>query len=136
MEQLDWQFLERILKFGIVGSISFVIDFGTTYFCKERLKVNKFIANAIGFVISVIVNFSLNKYWTFNTTTSNYGVEFIKFIAITSFALIINSILIYLFNSKIKMNFYLSKLIAVFIVMFFNYSMHSIYTFNVQTAVE
>jgi putative flippase GtrA len=28
------------------------------------------------------------------------------------------------------MNFYFSKLIAVFIVMFFNYSMNSLYTFS------
>lgn len=134
MNTLDWAFVERILKFGVVGSLCFVIDFGTTYVCKERLRLNKFIANAIGFIISVMVNYTLNKYWTFQATNSATGVEFLKFIAITSFALIINSIIIYLLNVKIKMNFYLCKLVAVFVVMFFNYSMHSLYTFAQNTS--
>jgi putative flippase GtrA len=127
---LDWIFIERLVKFGIVGSISFVIDFGLTYFGKEKLKLNKFIANTIGFIFSVGVNFMLNKYWTFQSMDTNFGVQFAKFITIASFALIINSIIIYLLNVKIRMNFYFSKLIAVFIVMFFNYSMNTLYTFT------
>lgn len=127
---IDWIFIERLLKFGVVGSISFVIDFSLTYFGKEKLKLNKFVANTIGFVFSVWVNFLLNKFWTFQSMDTNLGLQFAKFVTIASFALIINSIIIYLLNVKIRMNFYFSKLIAVFIVMFFNYSMNTLYTFT------
>lgn len=125
--------VERLIKFGIVGTLSFIIDFGITFFCKEKLKLNKFIANALGFIVSVIINFSINKIWTFQSTGGDIELQFIKFISITSFALIINSIIIYILNVKIRLNFYLSKLIAVFIVMFYNYSMHALFTFNADT---
>ena len=127
---IDKNFIERILKFGTVGAISFVIDFSLTYFCKEKLKFNKFVANAIGFIVSVIVNFTLNRLWTFQSTSSEIGVEFVKFIAIASFALLLNTIIIYLLNVKIRLNFYISKAMAVFLVMFYNYSMNALFTFT------
>lgn len=128
--QIDWILIERLVKFGTVGSISFVIDFGLTYYCKERLKLNKFVANAIGFLVSVCFNFMLNKYWTFHSIQSDFGMQFAKFMTIACFSLIFNTFIVYLLHSKIRMNFYLSKMIAVFCGMFFNYSMNSLYTFT------
>jgi putative flippase GtrA len=128
--QVSWDLIERIAKFGIVGGFCFVIDFSITYYLKEKSKVYKFVANASGFIVSVIVNFMLNKYWTFKASNIDATTQFVKFITIASFALMINSVIIYLLNVKIRMNFYLSKIIAVFIVMFFNYSMQALFTFN------
>jgi|JI9StandDraft_1071089.scaffolds.fasta_scaffold169546_2 putative flippase GtrA len=130
MQWLDREFIERIAKFGTVGLLCFFIDFGLTYFFKEKLKFNKFTANAIGFLVSVIVNFTLNRIWTFQSNTADIETQFMKFISIASFALVINSVIIYLLNVKIRFNFYLSKLIAVFIVMFYNYSMNALFTFT------
>lgn len=130
MGSLDQAFIFRILKFGTVGLISFVIDFGLTYIFKEKLKFNKFLANTIGFLISAIFNFTLNRMWTFESHAGDIELQFIKFISIASFALILNSIIIYLLNVKIRFNFYLSKLVAVFVVMFYNYSMNALFTFT------
>jgi putative flippase GtrA len=130
MQLLDGEFIERIAKFGTVGLLCFFIDFGLTYLFKEKLKFNKFTANSIGFLVSVIVNFTLNRIWTFQSNTADIETQFMKFISIASFALVINSVIIYLLNVKIRFNFYLSKLIAVFIVMFYNYSMNALFTFT------
>lgn len=127
---LDREFIERILKFGTVGAFSFIIDFGLTYFCKEKLRFNKFIANATGFIVSVIINFTLNRLWTFQAHGSAIELQFIKFLTIASFALILNSTIIYILNTKIRLNFYISKFIAVFVVMFYNYSMNALITFS------
>lgn len=130
MQFVDREFIERILKFGTVGMISFIIDFGLTYFLKEKLKQNKFIANSTGFIISATVNFIINRHWTFSSTEHDLLVQFSKFLTIASFGLLLNTVIIYILNTKIRLNFYLSKLIAVFIVMFYNYSMQALFTFN------
>lgn len=127
---LDLEFVTRLLKFGMVGAFCFVIDFGLTYFSKEKMRINKFIANSFGFCVSVICNFTLNRIWTFHSVSKDIELQFVKFIAIASFGLILSTILIYLLNEKIRMNFYLSKMVAVFIVMFYNYSMNSYFTFT------
>jgi putative flippase GtrA len=127
---LDQDFIYRILKFGTVGFFCFFIDFGLTYVFKEKLKLNKFTANTIGFLTSAVVNFTLNRMWTFESDSHDIEMQFIKFISIASFALILNSVIIYLLNVKIRFNFYLSKLLAVFFVMFYNYSMNALFTFT------
>ncbi len=127
---LDQDFIYRILKFGTVGFFCFFIDFGLTYVFKEKLKFNKFTANTIGFLTSAVVNFTLNRMWTFESDSHDIEMQFIKFISIASFALILNSVIIYLLNVKIRFNFYISKLMAVFFVMFYNYSMNALFTFT------
>ena len=127
---LDQDFIYRILKFGTVGCFCFFIDFGLTYVFKEKLKFNKFTANTIGFLTSAVVNFTLNRMWTFESSSHDIEMQFVKFISIASFALILNSVIIYLLNVKIRFNFYISKLMAVFFVMFYNYSMNALFTFT------
>jgi putative flippase GtrA len=130
MQFVDREFIERILKFGSVGAFTFIIDFGLTYFLKEKLNQNKFIANSTGFIVSATVNFIINRYWTFNSLEHDMLVQFTKFLTIASFGLLLNTVIIYILNTKIRLNFYVSKLIAVFIVMFYNYSMQALFTFS------
>lgn len=126
---LNQAFIFKIIKFGIVGFLGFVIDFGLTYVFKEKLKMNKFVANALGFLISALVNFTVNRIWTFENHNPDLAMQFGKFMAIASVALMLNSLIIYILNGKIRINFYVSKIIAVLFVMFYNFIMNSLFTF-------
>lgn len=126
---LNQAFILKIIKFGIVGFLGFVIDFGLTYIFKEKLKMNKFVANALGFLISAVVNFTVNRMWTFQNHNPDLALQFGKFMAIASVALMLNSLIIYILNGKIRINFYVSKIIAVLFVMFYNFIMNSLFTF-------
>jgi len=42
----------KFVKFGVVGFSGVIVDFGFTYICKEWLKIQKYIANAVGFTIA------------------------------------------------------------------------------------
>jgi putative flippase GtrA len=126
---LNQAFIFKIIKFGIVGFLGFVIDFGLTFVFKEKLKMNKFMANAMGFLISAVVNFTVNRIWTFENHNPDLAMQFGKFMAIASVALMLNSFIIYILNGKIRINFYVSKIIAVLFVMFYNFIMNSLFTF-------
>jgi putative flippase GtrA len=58
----------KMLKFGTVGFIGMLWDFLITFLLKEKLKLNKYLANSIGFTCAVINNFILNLYWTFQVS--------------------------------------------------------------------
>jgi putative flippase GtrA len=126
---LNQAFIFKIIKFGIVGFLGFVIDFGLTFVFKEKLKMNKFVANALGFLISALVNFTVNRMWTFENHNPDLALQLGKFMAIASVALMLNSLIIYILNGKIRINFYVSKIIAVLFVMFYNFIMNSLFTF-------
>lgn len=51
----------KFLKFGAIGFSGVFVDFGVTYAFKELLGVDKFIANAIGFITASSGNYALNR---------------------------------------------------------------------------
>jgi putative flippase GtrA len=126
---LDKVFLLKFIKFCMVGFSGIFVDFGTTYFFKEVLKVQKYVANAIGFTLAATTNYFLNRIWTFNSHNPQILQEFSRFFIIALIGLGINSAIIWLLNGKFKINFYLSKLIATLIVTLWNFLINAYFTF-------
>lgn len=123
-------FDNRIIKFGIVGLGGMVIDFSITWICKEKLKLNKYLSNSFGFCGAVINNFFFNRYWTFNSTGHDLEGQFAKFLLVSLSGLAINNLLLYLMVKKANVNFYLSKLVVIGLVFFWNYFINILFTFN------
>ena len=69
-----WNIRWQLLKFGAVGSVNTVIDFGL-YFLLTRyvglFSVHYLWANAIAFYIANLNSFIWNKHWTFNKNEPN-----------------------------------------------------------------
>lgn len=119
----------KFLKFGVVGCLGTAIDFGLTYVCKEWLKIPKFAANAIGFVVAATNNYILNRIWTFQSHESEVGIEYIKFFGVSLIGLGINTAILYLLNEKLKWNFYLSKVGATGVTLVWNFLANYLFTF-------
>ena len=122
-------FILKFLKFCVVGVSGTAIDFGLTWFFKEIVKIPKFIANAIGFVVAATNNYILNRIWTWGSTSEQVGVEYVKFFTVSLIGLGINTLILYIFNEKLKWNFYLSKVIATGVVMLWNFFANNFFTF-------
>lgn len=122
--------LLKFLKFGFVGFSGLFVDFGITYFLKEKLKVEKFISNSIGFCIAATSNYILNRTWTFNSTNPKVMLEFSEFFIISLFGLGLNLLILWILTSKFKWNFYLSKLFAILFVTLWNFGANMLYTFR------
>ena len=120
----------KMLKYCLVGLTGMIIDFSSTWLMKEKVKINRFVANSIGFTIAAISNYLLNKSWTFHSQNNNVTVEFARFFGIALVGLVINNMIIYLMNDKLKLNFYLSKLIAIGIVTAWNFLLNYRFTFT------
>ncbi|HRZ98228.1 MAG TPA: GtrA family protein [Paludibacter sp.] len=127
---IDKVIFYKLIKFCIVGFSGMIIDFGITWLLKEKVKINKYIANSTGFIMAASSNYFLNRFWTFNSQNSHIVTEYLSFVCISIIGLLINNLIVYLFSDKLKFNFYLSKLIAVFIVTFWNFGMNYLITFS------
>ncbi len=119
----------KFLKFGVVGFSGMVVDFGLTYLCKEKLRIQKYVANAIGFTSAATSNYILNRIWTFNSHNPEIALEYGRFLGISIIGLLINTLVIYLLVSKTRTNFYLAKLVAIVIVTIWNFVVNLNYTF-------
>ena len=118
----------KIIKFGVTGAVGMLIDFGVTWLCREKLKWNKYIANTTGFSLAATNNFIINRNWTFKSVNPNWHLEFEKFLVFSLIGLALNNLFVFLFNDKLKLNFYVSKLAATVLVFIWNFM--SNYYFN------
>ena len=120
----------QFIKFCVVGGTGVVVDFGITFLFKEKLKLNKYIANSLGFMAAASTNYLLNRWWTFRSHDPEVAQQYVQFVGISAIGLILNNIIIYLLNDKARLNFYLSKLIAIGLVTLGNFFMNYYFTFT------
>jgi len=120
----------KFLKFCIIGFSGMLIDFGTTWLLKEKVKINKYIANSCGFTLAASSNYLWNRIWTFRSQNNHIGTEYLSFFAISLIGLGLNNLIVWILSDKLKWNFYLSKIVAVGIVTFWNFGMNFLFTFH------
>ena len=70
--------IEQFLKFCAVGGSGVFVDFGITYACKEWLRLNKYVANSLGFLCAATTNYILNRIWTFHNENPDIAGEMIS----------------------------------------------------------
>jgi putative flippase GtrA len=130
VEQIPTEIILKLIRYAIVGFTGIGIDFSITYLFKEYIKVSKYIANSLGFCTAVMTNYLLNRYWTFKAENADIFIQFGTFLGVCLIGLAINNIIIYILNEKLKLNFYISKVIAIIVVVFWNFFVNYYYTFR------
>jgi putative flippase GtrA len=120
----------KFLKFGVVGLSGVVVDFGITWLCREKLRLNQYIANSTGFSCAVISNYVLNRIWTFESHDPAIATQFGKFLVVALVGLGMNNGIIYVLNERYKVSFYPSKLFATGVVMVWNFVANYFFTFH------
>jgi len=127
---LTTSFILKFLKFAAVGFSGLLVDYTFTYIFKEFLKVQKYIANSIGFTIAASTNYILNRVWTFESDNPDIAVEYTEFLVISIIGLGINNLILWLIVSRLKINFYLAKFFAICVVTLWNFLANFFITFN------
>lgn len=127
---IDKLFILKFLKFGVVGFSGVFVDFGITWLCKEKIRLNKYLSNAIGFICAATSNYVLNRIWTFQSENAEVATEYGKFMLVSAIGLGINSLTLYLLTDKLKWNFYLSKIFAIGVATLWNFFANLLFTFK------
>jgi putative flippase GtrA len=120
----------KLVKFGAVGVSGMVVDFGITWVCREKLKLNQYVANSLGFGCAVVNNYLLNRMWTFESHDPELAWQFGKFLAVALVGLALNNGIIWLLNERRSVRFYTAKLIATCVVMLWNFGANYTFTFS------
>lgn len=126
---IDKLLISKFIKFGVVGCSGMIIDFGTTYLCKEKLRLNKYLSNCIGFILAATSNYFLNRIWTFESHKEEIAVQYMQFMVVSTIGLGVNSLVLYVLTDRMKWNFYLSKFVAIAITTIWNFLGNLLFTF-------
>jgi len=112
--------INQILKFGVVGGIAFVIDYGILFLLAKVIGLNELLSAAISFIISLTFNYFLSTKWVFEAKKQT-PKEVIIFVLLSVVGLGINELLIYLGTKKLGIDVMIVKLFATAIVMVYNF---------------
>lgn len=89
--------MEQILKFGVVGFLCFLIDFGITTGLANIFGVHYLISKFLGFVVSAVVNYILSIKFVFtHKKEMDKSKEFTVFLILSAIGLVINEVVMYL----------------------------------------
>lgn len=122
--------LLKLTRFGVVGFTGLCIDFSITWVCKEKLSLNKFVANTCGFTVAVVNNFILNRIWTFQSTNRLWQLEFARFAGFALIGLVLNNLLLWFFNERLHVRFYVAKAAAIACVFAWNFLSNFLFNFH------
>ena len=122
-------FILKFFKFGAVGLSGLLVDYAFTYLFKEIFKVQKYVANSIGFTIAATSNYVLNRIWTFESDNPEIISEYSSFLIISLIGLGLNNLILWMIVSRFKINFYLAKFFAICVVTLWNFFANFFITF-------
>lgn len=118
----------QVFRFGIVGGLAFLIDYGILLVLKEIFHIHYLWAAAIAFAISTVFNYWLSVTWVFTEKVERKKTtELAVFVFLSIIGLVINLLCMWLFTDIVHIDYKLSKIAATAIVMIFNFITRKIF---------
>ena len=109
---------EQIMKFGVVGVIATLIDWGIFAICTRIFHIHYAISNIIGFSISVIFNYWASVKWVFDVDKEKDSKRnFVLFIIFSVIGLGLNELIFHNLTESllIVINFLLSNVYFIYL---------------------
>ncbi len=120
--------IAQFMKFGVVGAIAFVIDFGLLALLTSGFGVNYLISATISFTASVVFNYFASMRYVF---THRDGLsrrrEFIIFVVLSVIGLGINNVLMWVGVEFLHWFYLVVKIFATAVVMIWNFVTRKIF---------
>lgn len=120
--------LAQFMKFGVVGVIAFVIDYGLLALLTELFGINYLVSATISFTASVVFNYVASMRYVF---THKEGMsrrrEFVIFVVLSVVGLLINNGCMWAGVELLGVHYLLTKIVATAIVMIWNFVTRKIF---------
>lgn len=120
--------LRQLMRFGIVGLISFGIDYSLLFLLTEVGGLQYLFSGGISFSISVVVNYLLSMRFVFQPRkNASKASEFILFLFLSITGLGLTEILMWVGVEILQCHYMISKIVVTGIVMTYNFVTRKIF---------
>jgi len=117
-----------------------LLDYTVMILCTELLHIHYTISIAIGGVIGAVLNFSVNRYWTFTDNKANQspvGFQLVKFVFVVAGSIALKSSGTYLFTNWLKLDYKITRIMVdILVSLGFNYVLQKYWVFRKPTVKE
>lgn len=116
------QLVAQFMKFGVVGTIAFLIDYGTMIFLTEVFGIPYLISATISFIVSVIFNYIASMRYVFSHKEGmSKTKEFVIFVVLSAIGLGINDLGMWFGVEILGIDYRITKILATAVVTVWNF---------------
>jgi len=120
--------LAHFIRYSLVSGVALAVDVSVLVIGYKVLSMNYLVATTLGFMVGVVVNYSLSILWVFSDSRfSRRSVEFTLTAGIAAAGLVINDAMMWLFVEKLAVYYLVAKLVAATTVFFWNFVIRKYY---------
>jgi putative flippase GtrA len=123
----------------VTGGLAFFVDFGLFALCLYLLDWHYLLANLVGLVAGLVLNYALSILWVFTackrTLEKKKVAEFTLFTLVGIAGVGINQLLMYLMVDGLDLNEMLSKMVAAILVLMWNFGARKLILFKKKKEV-
>ncbi|HET6785393.1 MAG TPA: GtrA family protein [Erysipelotrichaceae bacterium] len=120
--------IAQLMKFVVVGGLSFVLDFIIYYVLTNFFSVYYLVAGFFSFSLSLIFNYLMSMKFVFKSKDDLKKThEFAIFVVLSVMGLGLNLLSLYILVDVFKMNDLIAKVFVAGIVMIFNFVTRKIF---------
>jgi len=118
-------------KYAVAGGVAFVFDFFSLYLLTNFLHIHYLTSAAISYMLGSAVHYVLSILFIFGSRSfENRTLEFTIFALIGLVGLGLNEGIMWVFTGKLGFYYLYSKLIATFVIFFWNFSTRKLILFR------
>ncbi|HMV15403.1 MAG TPA: GtrA family protein [Chitinophagales bacterium] len=131
---------KSLLVFGKAQVSAFIgglVDYGVMVFCVELLFINLKYSIAIGGIIGAVINFSINKYWTYQSKKPSLTSQLIKFYIVVAGSIYLKSNGTYILTHLLQIDYKITRIMVDLVVSIgFNFMLQKYWVFRTTTLTE
>ncbi len=124
-----WDNKKLMFKYAAVGAMSAVVDFGVLFVLTDWFGVYYLVSATASFILSAIVNYTLNRNWTFRSNGQRRKQVPI-FLTIAILGILLNNNIMYVSVEHWHLHYLWAKVIAAAIVTIWNFFGNKYLTFK------
>ncbi len=119
----------QMLRYGIVGATGAVVDLVALYFLTEFVGWHYLLSATLAFIFSALLNFYLNRVWTFRVL-ADPKKQLVIFAFVSVSGLLLNNCILYALVEWLGFYYMYSKVVAIALVTIWNFLWNKYLTFK------
>ncbi|HUH18460.1 GtrA family protein [Albibacterium sp.] len=114
-----------------------LVDYSIMIVCTELAHIHYTVSILISGLIGAVVNFMINRYWTYQADKIEVKGQLLKFIAVVIGSILLKSSGTYLFTNWLKVDYKISRVITdILVSLGFNYTLQTYWVFRKGEALK
>lgn len=121
--------LQQFVRFTGVGAVGTAGHYITLLFLVEALGINAVPASLAGFVVGALINYSLNRCYTFRSVVA-HTVAVPRFFTIAAVGAGLNTAIMSFLVVRLSFHYFVSQMLATGVVLIWGFVGNRLWTFN------